>query len=292
MKVRRLLLVLLAFSFTHAITLEEQSEINVGILKSQLQSQFENSDGSNVFIAALEKLPDGEATNQDIEHILGIDYDLFKKMWASARIRGLNLVIRLMDSLKRKYVSLSPRYQSIFNDYFLMLQLNLTPETVFLNRDSYVVFDEIEENKVSEIYSQLTKLYVLWRPLKLIIDERRDSDFEQIHKLVELKNPNYQPKEIEITTPMTLTPVEPEIVHEEITEIEPLIDVLGVGNAELPKRTQLDDESNFGFTSIDQLRLYSYDSQHAAMVKERQLLQSATRIAVLWLFGGIMTVFW
>lgn len=292
MKVRRLLLVIFALSFTRAITLEEQTEINVNVLKSQLQSQFENSDGSNVFIAALQKLPDGEATNDDIEHILGIDYDLFKKMWASARIRGLGLVIRLMDSLKNKYVALGSRYESIFNDYFLMIQLNLTPETVFLNRDTYIVFNEIEENMVSEIYSQLTKLYTLWRPLKLIIDERRDADFEEIHKLVELKNPNYEPKQLEITTPMTLTEVEPEIVHEEVVKIEPLIDVLGVGGAALPKQSELDEDSNYKLTSVDQLRLYSYNSQHETILRERQLLQSATRMVVLWLFGGLMSAFW
>lgn len=253
------------------LSLEETSQVNLHLLETQLHMQFINEDGENVFVAALNKLPDGLATNEDIEGVVGGDYALFKKLWASAKIRALGLVTRLMENTQRVYTAGNPRLLRIFTDYLLMLKLNLSPETVFLNRDSYIIFSAIDEGLFTQIYSELTKIYSLWRPLKLVLEQRRDHDFKDIKKLVAQKNPNYQPLQLEIAPNTLTTGLEPtvEVIENPETRIPP--PVFDFGDAKAEPETPMDDPNNLELHTPDDLKLFSFLQQNVKIEAERQL---------------------
>lgn len=290
MKIAPLLFAALLAATAAGLSLEETSQVNLKLLDQQLRMQFIDSEGENVFVAALNKLPDGAATNEDIEGVIGIDYSLFKKLWASAKNQALGLVTRVMENTQKVYTVTNPKVIRIFTDYFLLLKLNLSPETVFLNRDSYVVLGAIDEGLFTQIYSELTKIFSLWRPLKLVLDQRRDEDFKEIKKLVAQKNPNYEPLQIPVEPNTVTTAMEPEyeVVDNPETRVPP--PVFDFSDAKAEPETPMDDPSNVVLNTVTDLKLFSFLQQSMQIQSERNL-QSATVLGTL-LAGLIGALVW
>jgi hypothetical protein len=273
MKICPIFLLWVLAAGTAGLSLEEQNKVNLSVLEMQLKMQFSLPDGQNIFLYALEKLPDGQASNEDIEAVVGADYDLFKKQWASAKLKALGLVSRVMETLKQHYVAGNPKTLSLFSDYFQLMQLNLSPETVFLNRESYVIFGELEEGLVTQIYTDLSKIYTIWRPLKLVLDEKRGEDFKEIKKVVAIKNPNYEPLEMDIGANTVTTALESEVAEEETPQEEHFEDSYDFSGSNVEPETPMDDDNNTVLRSATELKLFSFMQQSNRLARERQLLQ-------------------
>ena len=191
-----------------------------------------------------------------------------------------------------RYVVSNKKVLSLFTDYFRLMQMNLSPETVFLNRESYVVFGDIEEGLVTQIYTDLSQVYTLWRPLKLVLDERRDQDFKEIKRLVLQKNPDYEPIEVQILANTLTSSLEQEVREEETEHKEPLKDVFDFKDASVEPESPMDDESNTVLRTTSELKLYSFMQSHQAIEKERQLQgwTAIVRGVALWVAFGLIMV--
>ena len=286
MKSLRIMFVLILISPFVQISPEEMTVINLDILKKQMDTNLLTEENENIFLKALSELPDDGATNEDIEKIIGVDFGLVKKVWNSIRLRALHLVVEKMEAIKAFYVAQQPILETIFTDFIEHLHMNLFPETLYLNRRTYEVFWGISEDKFSEIYSKLSETYKLWRPLKIVMEKRRDEEFKEIKRMVIRKNPDYEPKVFNLGANTVLAGVEPDMVeiieqHQEISH-----QIFGFQTADLGNEGPLDNEATQSIKTLDELKLSSFVSQEREKFEERKLMGSGrTGVGFLIVLG-------
>ena len=290
MKPLKILVLLILVSGLIQISPEEMNTINLHLLQKQMDSQLLTDEDENLFLKALGELSDGAATNEDIEKIIGVDFESVKKVWNSIRLRALHLVVERMEVIKQFYVQQQTIFERIFIDYFEHLRMNLFPETLYLNRRSYVVFCNISEDKFSEIYSKLSEVYKLWRPLKLVMEKRRDEEFKEIKKMVLRKNPNYEPKEFEVGANTLLFGVEPEVADASESHEEFPSQVFGFQTAEMADEGALDNEDTQSIKTLDELKLYSFLSQERQKIEERNLMEAGRGGMLVLMVIGILGI--
>lgn len=294
MKIQQLVLLLFLFHFSFHLTLEETNTENLADLEEEINHIFVQEDGDNFFIKTLEKLPDGETSVEDIDKIVGPNFELYKKLWNTIRIKATGLVILKMDEIMPYFIKANKFTKRIFIDYYEMIRMNLLPETIFLNRQIYDAYFGIPEELFSEIYTRLGSIYKLWGPLKVMIETRKNEDFRQLRDVINRKNPNYHPIKIDVMGNMMMTQVDQVMLSDEPEppQVFPPHQMFNVSSGELSRSdSELDSDNRVNVNTVEELKLYSFLLDYKNKNKDRRLLdafkiQGAFVLAVmLWILN-------
>lgn len=166
-------------------------------LTIKLSESLSQDPEKNPFLKALEALPNGFTGQDEIENILGVNYSKVKAQVHAAREYAAMLIkdeVRLyQDTLPFDNPGLMP----LFKDFYDLMDLRLNPDTIFLNKESYVFFMEIPESQFVTVYTMLAERYEEFIPLDKRIDATERSFMRMVHQIVPLKCPDYENREPE-----------------------------------------------------------------------------------------------
>ena len=169
---------------------------NIEELKRRIIDLF--GDGQeDLFSRALRMLVDYEASNEQIEAIVGNHFSKVHKMWEEVRTFASLLVISPMKNFQRPYLEVNPSAVRVFQDFYDMILADLDPETVGINRDLYITYEIVDEESFTEVYTRLVDLYQRYIPLRDYMEKEKDEMMDRIKRLSIQKNPDYKPSTID-----------------------------------------------------------------------------------------------
>lgn len=185
---------------------------NMAQLRAQLKVTF--GEPEDIFSKALRNLPDFEATQSQIESVIGPHYSTVHKEWEEVRTIGINLVIGPMKRYQEIYTETKPMAAKVFGDYYDLIRAELNPQTIELNKDLYIIYEYVDAESLSEVVTKLGEFYERWAPLQKLIDEEKEEMMSRIKRLTLQKRPNYVPTKIEAfpnVVSESLEPTSPDI---------------------------------------------------------------------------------
>lgn len=245
-----------------------QSE-NMTKLKTMINSTFYFED-QELYEKGLNNLKDGEATIEEIEKVLGQNYAKVKRAWTTVRLFGIDLVKTLIVPIQQIYTDIDAKYGQVFLDFYDLFEMNLEIETLFLNRETYLVHDQIPASIFSEMYSKIFKYHDFWPPLKKYIEEIKEKKFNKLKEIVLRKSPLYVPTpEIDIDTNTLEYQVNPDVVgyDDSVDTYEPQFPP----DYKEPD-PRYDDEDHNEQTSLEALKLDDLFMHNRETVRKRNLL--------------------
>jgi hypothetical protein len=190
---------------------------NIERLKWKIVELFGN-DSEDPFSRALRMLADYEASNEQIEVIIGNHFSKVLKMWDEVRRFAGLIVISSMKNFERSYIERNPTAARLFQDFYDMILADLDPETVGINRDLYIIYEIVDEVSFTEAYTKLVDYYQHYSPLKEFMEKEKEEMMNRIKRLIMQKNPDFKPKSVDPFPNIVSMSVEPTV---ETPQVEP-----------------------------------------------------------------------
>ena len=186
-------------------------------LNQKLKEIFSQDPEKNPFLKALEGFPNDVTEQEAIEKVLGRDFSLIKEETHSAKEYAMLLVKEDMKQYEETNPFGNTQLTRIFKDFYDLMDLQLSPDTLFLNKDSYVFFWEIPESQFVTVYTMLSELYEGYSPLERHINKTEKAFLKLVHKIVLLKCPDYEHREPETFSLGANVDVDGPVVEESFT---------------------------------------------------------------------------
>lgn len=189
--------------FTKILTLiKDESTIDIRKYKlnQYMKQYFSMDEEKNPFLKALNEYGDHKATVLEIEQIFGHNYAIVKQQFEQSRKFACGLVIAEMKMYEKNVPYENKKLKMIFSDFYDFMNFGLDPDTLSLNKDSYVILKNLPENAFADIFSNLSELYKKYIPLNKHIEFIKIIYLKRIHDMVKIKCPLFRNEEIENMT--------------------------------------------------------------------------------------------
>lgn len=204
-------------------------------VNQRLIESFSQDPDQNPFLKALESLPNKYTNQSQIESILGRNFSLITEETKAILQFALLLIKDDMRLYQDTFPFGNPALMRIFKDYYDLMDLKVNPDTIFLNKDSYVFFWEIPESQFVSVYTMLAEKYEEYIPLEKHIEASERSFLRVVHQIVLMKCPDYQHREpekfslgkkVESDEPIVEAPFEDKPVEFDQKRIKNIFEVL------------------------------------------------------------------
>ena len=166
-------------------------------IDDMIAKDFSLDEEENVFLKALMELPDMIAKKKDIEGIFGTDYSLIDQQAEAIRIYALNLTKDEITAYIDTKPYENPELNRIFGDFLELIDLRLDPNTLLINKDTYIFFYQMNEAHLTGVFTKLMGYYSKYTPLEIRIEKSKRKYISKVHELVRTKCPMYENAEVE-----------------------------------------------------------------------------------------------
>ena len=141
-----------------------------------------------------------EKSQEQIEEVLGVKFSFIKEQTKTAKQFALVLIKEDMKLYEDTLPFGNPQLAQVFKDFYDVMDFMLNPDTLFLNKDSYVFFWEIPESQFVAVYTMLAEYFEAYPSLERHIDATEKAFLKVINEIVMLKCPDYQHREADTFT--------------------------------------------------------------------------------------------
>lgn len=203
MKLIKLIIVCLSLGTTvTVITRPEDVPILVEDTKKKqidemIETAFSMDIDVNVALKALNEMPDRITKPSEIDQIFGTNYSSIEQQAEVLRVFALNLTKDEINGYIDTKPYENPQLHQIFSDFLAIIDLRLDPNTLLINKDTYIFFYEINEAHLTGAFTKLMDYYSRYTPIEHHIEKSKRKYISKVHTLVQRKCPQYENKEVE-----------------------------------------------------------------------------------------------
>lgn len=166
-------------------------------LDQKLSESFSQDPELNPFLKALETLPNKYTRQEQIEEILGPKFSKIQEQVKAAEQFAIILIKEDMKVYEQTLPFNNGNLLKVFNDFYDLMDMKLNPDTIFLNKESYVFFWEIPESQFTAVYTMLAEYYEEYPKLERHVAATQKAFIRVINEVVYMKCPEYEHREAE-----------------------------------------------------------------------------------------------